>query len=538
MRRLRATSMATIAIVLFLLLGWGCAGSTVTQPATTVPPVVTPESRTKAAAPDQLPPTAAVTARAFTPPPVPAKPALPATPKPGPTRFEVTELDVQPAEAEAGQPITVKALVSNRGESMGTFAASLTIDGQPIESKDIRIGPGDTETVTFTVTRDSPGKFEVALGPLKKSVNITGDRQYLLRRDSGQSGQNWAIYEPRGLWVNFTPPVRPFQIQNIVVRGRRTDFPEAEKKTYTIKVWDKSFTRQLYTADYPYSKFSTTAALVRHEIDPPVAVNDDFYVDFISHSVAPPQGEQPKIAIYVAADYTVESGDFSGISYLGTIDARQQARHIEMEPRRKNSAWIVQVQGTGRATAATLTPAPRVKVPATPVSTSPTSPARPTPTPRPAFLNYENSTYKFRINYPRDWAKSERVEVQAKSAVVAFFSPKQNPSDDFANYVLVSVDDMPSHIKDLDGLVKLQIDGLRALTVDFNHTGTGVAMVAGGEARRILWNAKHGPRSVKGSQVFVIRNQKYYVLTYWAEENSFATFEGLAQQMFDSFEFF
>lgn len=459
------------------------------------------------------------------------------------------DLSIEPSEVKTGEPVGVKALVSNSGEAAGTFVASLTIDGQRVESKDMRISPGGTETVTFEITRDAPGDFEVALGTAKKTLVVFGTRQYLLRRDYGSAHQSWTLYEPRGHWVNLAPPVKPFNIQNILVRGYRTDFAAPQTKTYTIKIWDKSFVKPLFVADYPYSKFSTTANLVRHEIQPPVTVNDDFYVDFISHSESPPPGERPKVAIFVNVDYSVENGEFSGVSYLGTIDVQDQARAVQTDFRRETSAWIIQVQGTGRAVELPPTPVPKPRPVPTLAPRPAATPTRPapvgttTPAPKataapspPPLVTYDNPTHKIRVSYPGRWAKTEQVSDMAKGAVVALLSPREGPSDEFLELVLISVEDTPSQVRNLDDASKLILEGLNRLILDFNLESSSVTMLSGAEARRIIFTGKSGQRSLKWMEVFAIKNQKVYTLTYVAEEKSFATYQQLAQQIMDSFE--
>ncbi|GEM_PF-4914741 len=322
--------------------------------------------------------TASPTAPPATPPPT-ASPATqspsPVAPTAKPATFSVAELVVDKTEVASGQTVTVTAKISNSGEVEGRYTAELTVDGKKTDAKEVTISPRGTEAVTFGFTSSEVGSHQIAVGTSRKAVTVFETRQYLLRRDRGELSYNWSVYDPRGQWTRFTPPVTPFTIRNVQVRGRRNEFNDPDKKKYTIKIWDKGFSKELFSADYPYSKFSTGYAMVDNEIEPGVVVNDDFYVDFISRSEQPASGQQPTVVIYLTIDYTVGGEQYSGYSYSGTIDSSQLASKIVQDPRFASSSWVIQVQGTGRSADLTPTPAP----PKSSITARPTQ-AAPSPT--------------------------------------------------------------------------------------------------------------------------------------------------------------
>lgn len=273
----------------------------------------------------------------------------PVPPPPSPAEFIVADLHIDPVEVAPGQSSTVTVEVSNIGETAGTYTAVLTINGVERERKDVSIAPAATEVVTFELTEATSGKYDIAIESLERTLTVFEVKKYLLKRDTGVISGGWALWDPRGQWVQFSPPVTPFKIEKIFVRGERTDFREAEEKTYTIKIWDKDFSREYYSCDYPYTKFSTDRTMVEHEVKPEVTVDGDFYVDFISHSEDPGEGQRVKVAIYVDCDYTVPTSEYSGASWIGTIDTEYMAEFAEEHPEfAQQFSWIIQVQGTGR----------------------------------------------------------------------------------------------------------------------------------------------------------------------------------------------
>ncbi|MFA5399895.1 MAG: hypothetical protein WC169_01080 [Dehalococcoidia bacterium] len=175
------------------------------------------------------------------------------------------------------------------------------------------------------------------------------EQRYLLKHDNGIFSDSYCLWDPRGLCVSYSPPVTPFKINKIFIRGYRTDFPNAEGKTYTVKIWDGDFGKELYSYDYPYSKFSTNATMVEHTISPPLIVTDNFTVDFISHSESVKEGAKPNIAIYITYDNTLSINEHSGISWLGKYDDAAVERVIKKNPKYLYAAWMIQIEGSGQA---------------------------------------------------------------------------------------------------------------------------------------------------------------------------------------------
>ena len=64
--------------------------------------------------------------------------------------FEVTSLVLAPTEVVVGEAVSVKADITNVGEAEGTYTATLTVDGKVADTKEIMVGAGATETVSFT----------------------------------------------------------------------------------------------------------------------------------------------------------------------------------------------------------------------------------------------------------------------------------------------------------------------------------------------------------------------------------------------------
>jgi hypothetical protein len=93
-------------------------------------------------------------------------------PRPRPATFELSNFSVTPAEAFIGDMVTITADVSNTGEITGTYTAVLTINGVTVETKDILVAGGATETVTFTVVRDEAGTYNIGVNGLTRTLTV------------------------------------------------------------------------------------------------------------------------------------------------------------------------------------------------------------------------------------------------------------------------------------------------------------------------------------------------------------------------------
>jgi|GEM_PF-3604160 len=93
----------------------------------------------------------------------------------GVSPIEFSNLTIQPASAVLGEDVRVQAEVSNVSEEMSVLAVSLSIDGEVETTKTLTLEGGATETVTFLVTRDTAGTYEVTIGPLSQQFTVKSE---------------------------------------------------------------------------------------------------------------------------------------------------------------------------------------------------------------------------------------------------------------------------------------------------------------------------------------------------------------------------
>lgn len=89
-----------------------------------------------------------------------------------PAEFKIVNHSITPNPSKVGETVEIKIDVQNLGEADGTYVASLKVDGKIVETKQITLGGGATRSVSFIVSRSSPGTYEIEIGGVKDTMEI------------------------------------------------------------------------------------------------------------------------------------------------------------------------------------------------------------------------------------------------------------------------------------------------------------------------------------------------------------------------------
>ena len=100
-----------------------------------------------------------------------ARPAKPAT-------FEFSNLLVSPAEVLAGESFSVSVNVTNTGDVKGNHTVTLKINSKVEETKEVTLAVGASETVTFTVTINVAGTYNVDVDGQSGIIEVTADSPF------------------------------------------------------------------------------------------------------------------------------------------------------------------------------------------------------------------------------------------------------------------------------------------------------------------------------------------------------------------------
>jgi len=87
--------------------------------------------------------------------------------------FTLSNLVILPPQALPGREVSIICNVANSGEVDGNYTASLKIDGVQVDSQNVLVPAGATQTVTFSLTQETSGTYNVAINDLSGTLVIS-----------------------------------------------------------------------------------------------------------------------------------------------------------------------------------------------------------------------------------------------------------------------------------------------------------------------------------------------------------------------------
>ena len=86
--------------------------------------------------------------------------------------FLVTDLSIQPAVVQPNEIVTITVSVANTHNTWGIYSLVLNINGVREAEKQANVDAGGTQDVSFSVTREKPGKYAVFINGLSGSFTV------------------------------------------------------------------------------------------------------------------------------------------------------------------------------------------------------------------------------------------------------------------------------------------------------------------------------------------------------------------------------
>jgi hypothetical protein len=91
---------------------------------------------------------------------------------PRPADFTLSNLTINPVEADADEPVSILANVTNIGELEGNYTANLIVNDQPRDNQTVLLPGGETSSIEFVDTESIVGNYSVRLGDLSGTFKI------------------------------------------------------------------------------------------------------------------------------------------------------------------------------------------------------------------------------------------------------------------------------------------------------------------------------------------------------------------------------
>ena len=150
------------------------------------------------------------------------------------------------------------------------------------------------------------------------------------------------------------------------------------------------------------------------------------------------------------------------------------------------------------------------------------------------FIAYQDSTLGIKIDYPAGWTH----ELHAGS-LVTFLASLESDSNTYPAGLGVKVQHMKSSKNiSLNEITNVQIKNLTQDHPDFKLIESTDYKAGGNNAHKIVFTATDDKKNErKAMQIWTLRGDKAYLITYKAEPGKYSRYLPIIQKMVDSFQF-
>ncbi len=151
-------------------------------------------------------------------------------------------------------------------------------------------------------------------------------------------------------------------------------------------------------------------------------------------------------------------------------------------------------------------------------------------------LEYKNRDFGFEMKYPSDWEKSEGQ----MGTCIMFFAPIDLTNPTFRSNLNVGVQDLSilPGVHDLQSFYELNVAQMKQLFKKFKILEkASSATIDGNIGYQMVYTYKQGKKPYKIKQIWTIKNNKAYIITYTSNPKAFSKYIGTAEQIMNSFKF-
>lgn len=137
------------------------------------------------------------------------------------------------------------------------------------------------------------------------------------------------------------------------------------------------------------------------------------------------------------------------------------------------------------------------------------------------FVVYDNSVYGIRVKYPSNWGKVENVgNISNHSIVVNFYSYGFSNTSAYTENVNVVIGHLAENNMSLETYSSAGVALLKRLFHNLTIGESGSTSVSGNPGFQIMYTLYDRQSSVKQMQVWTIKDDKDYIITYSASPSS------------------
>jgi hypothetical protein len=86
--------------------------------------------------------------------------------------YEVLSFNMSPTKVATGEKVTIEAEVKNVNSETDTYNIPLMVDGVADSRKSVTLAPGQTELLTFELTRSQAGSYKISVGDKESILTV------------------------------------------------------------------------------------------------------------------------------------------------------------------------------------------------------------------------------------------------------------------------------------------------------------------------------------------------------------------------------
>ncbi|MFN6561130.1 MAG: protein kinase domain-containing protein [Nostoc sp. ChiSLP01] len=155
--------------------------------------------------------------------------------------------------------------------------------------------------------------------------------------------------------------------------------------------------------------------------------------------------------------------------------------------------------------------------------------------PRNHLENYNNAVYGIAIKYPANWEYTGTPD-RITGNVVKFISPKESATDTYLENVNLIIQDLPEERRELEQFTKFYLDEIQQSDPNTKILEQGNTQLTNRPAYQVTYTLEEEGIKIQRLQVWMVKNNKAYIMTYTADVAQYSKYLQTAQAMINSLE--
>ncbi len=148
------------------------------------------------------------------------------------------------------------------------------------------------------------------------------------------------------------------------------------------------------------------------------------------------------------------------------------------------------------------------------------------------YTTIEASALNLKIDYPISWEKKEDI----MGIALIFLSPLEGTTDTFQENINLIIQDISNQPITLDEYVETNLADMDQFLENITISKSERVTINGLEGHELIYSGHQGEEVMKWRQLVIINNDKAYLLTYTAKQDTYDLYQEEVNAVINSFE--